>query len=385
MILELEKTTISKIILDRCSKTHKAEIISAVITNVSEIKELLARALDRQLQGLGTLLFVDEIHRLNKAQQDIFLPYIEDGTIILIGATTENPSFEINNALLSRCAVYRLNKLTIEALQRIIDRFEQTQKISLPLTEEAKEGLCSIADGDARYLLNVCESLITQDKINKDTKLLDIKDLETFIQHKVPLYDKHGEEHYNLISALHKAIRGSDCDASIYWLQRMLDGGEDRRYILRRLARVAAEDIGLADPKAIAQVMAAKDMYDYVGSPEGELAIMQAVVYLAIAPKSNALYLAEKKAKEMVKKYGSLPPPKHILNAHTKFMAKQGYGDGYIYDHDTPEDYSGQSYLPEEIKLRSSNDNLYSPTNRGHEEKIKKKLEYLQSLKKKSG
>jgi putative ATPase len=370
------KTTIARIIIEHNKAKYHTETISAVINNTQDIKQIFLDAINRKAQGIGTILLVDEIHRFNRAQQDIFLPYMEDGTIILIGATTENPSFELNSALLSRCIAYTLKRLDKSALSKITDRVEKVLGKNLPVTDEAKERLYELADGDGRYLLNIYEGFINQIKENK---LLSVKEVESYIQKRMPIYDKSHEAHYNLISALHKSVRGSDCNASLYWLLRMLEGGEDPHYILRRLARVASEDIGLADPEAIKQVLAAREAYDFLGSPEGELAIVQAVIYLATAPKSNALYIAEKEARKFIKKYGSVSPPKHILNAPTDFMKKQYYGKGYIYDHDTPDCYSGQDYFPEEI---NNNDiNFYKPTSRGYEKDIAKRLEYWRNLK----
>lgn len=379
------KTTIARIIVSRSKDKYHAERLSAVINNTQEIKEIFKRAVNRREQGLGTILLIDEIHRFNRAQQDIFLPYMEDGTIVLIGATTENPSFELNGALLSRSTVYKLNRLDEKALRKIIDRVEKIYNKTLPLTEEAKTSLCKLSDGDGRYLLNICEGLLAIS--TSDHRKLTSEELGKYIQKKLFNYDKTRDNHYNLISALHKAVRGSDVDASIYWLKRMLEGGEDRRYILRRLARMAVEDIGLADPNAIQQVLAAREMYDFIGSPEGDLAIIQALIYLAAAPKSNAVYMAEKKAKMLVDKYGSVMPPYNILNAPTSFMREQGYGKGYIYDHDVEGGYSGQNYWPIEIVRDRQNQSanahkaqeitLYTPTNKGYEEVITKRLSKL--------
>jgi putative ATPase len=370
------KTTIARIIIEQNKDKYHTEIISAVINNTSDIKQIFLDAISRKEQGINTILLVDEIHRFNRAQQDIFLPYLEDGTIILIGATTENPSFELNSALLSRCITYTLKRLDRAALSKITERVEKIFGKKLPLTEDAKEKLYEIVDGDGRYFLNIYEGLINHN--NKSDKLLEPEGLETYIQKRMPIYDKSKEAHYNLISALHKSLRGSDCNASLYWLLRMLEGGEDPHYILRRLVRVASEDVGLADPNAIQQVLAAREAYDFLGSPEGELAIIQAVIYLATAPKSNALYVAEKEAKKFVKQYGSLPPPKTILNAPTNFMKDQGYGKGYIYDHNTPECYSGQDYFPEEVS--DDKTNFYRPTSRGYEKDITKRIKYWYNL-----
>lgn len=370
------KTTIARIIAAENKDKYHIESISAVVNNTNDIKQIFLNAIERKKQGIPTLLLVDEIHRFNKSVQDIFLPYIEDGTIILIGATTENPSFELNNALLSRCIVYTLNKLDKDSMAQILERTERISGKKFPLTQDAKNILFEISDGDARYLLNLCESLTEF----KTEKLLSPEELLLFLQKRAFLYDKSGEGHYNLISALHKSIRGSDPNASLYWLYRMLEAGEDPHFILRRLMRAASEDIGIADPNAIRQVVAAREAYDFLGSPEGELCIAQATVYLATAPKSNAIYMAEKKVKQCTKRFGSLSPPKHILNAPTKLMKEQGYSKGYIYDHDTEHCFSGQNYFPETI---SSNDtSFYVPSKRGFEKNITERMEHWQKLKK---
>lgn len=362
------KTTIARIIANQCK--YYIEPISAVINATSDIKQIFNNAKSRKAQGINTLVIVDEIHHFNKTQQDIFLPYLEDGTITLIGATTENPSFELNNALLSRCIVLTLKRLGLEALEKIVIRAETIYQKKLPLSQEDRESLYQTVDGDGRYLLNICEGLLNI----KSDKILD---LSSILNSRHANYDKSGDNHYNLISALHKSIRGSDNDASIYWLTRMLEAGETPHYILRRLVKIASEDIGLADPQALIQVLAAKDAYDFLGAPEGILSIIQATIYLATAPKSNAVYLAQKNALADVKKYGALSPPHHILNAPTQLMKEQGYSLGYIYDHDTEEAFSGQNYFPKEIK----NKQYYYPSQRGFEKDIIKRLEYWQKLK----
>lgn len=368
------KTTIARIIAEKSG--GYLESVSAVVSGTAVFKKIFIEAEKRKAKGSHTILLVDEIHHLNRSQQDIFLPHLENGTIILIGATTENPSFELNSALLSRCKVLVLNRLSEEALKKIVYRLEKLSDKQLPLTQEARLMLLEIADGDGRYLLNMCEELFN---INEST-LLSPSDLGTFLQKRMPLYDKSGDGHYNLISALHKSLRGSDSDASLYWLSRMLEAGEDPLYIVRRLVRFATEDIGLADPNALVQAIAAKDAFEFLGSPEGELAIAQAVLYLSTAPKSNAGYTAFKKAKQDSKKYSSLMPPKHILNAPTQMMKKQGYGSGYIYDHETSEGFSGQSYFPDDISRKT----YYEPVERGFEREIKKRLEYWKKLRQKS-
>jgi putative ATPase len=367
------KTTIAKLLANH---THNHfEIVSAVASGVVELKKIFQAAKDRKKKGVSTLLMVDEIHRFNRAQQDAFLPYVEDGTITLIGATTENPSFELNAALLSRCKVVVLHRLDEKALRKLITRAESHTDTVLPLTEEAKDALCAMADGDGRYLLGMCEELF---ELPAD-KLLTPQELAEVVRKRVPLYDKHQDSHYNLISALHKSLRGSDVDASLYWCARMLTGGEDPMYILRRLIRFAVEDIGMADPNALTQANAAKDAYHMLGSPEGELAINQCVIYLATAPKSNAAYTAFKSVMKAAKTTGSLMPPKNILNAPTKLMKEIGYSDGYVYDHDTKDGFSGQNFFPEEMGRQC----YYQPVERGFERDVKKRLAYWQQLREK--
>ncbi len=364
------KTTIARLLAGRTDLHF--EPLSAVFSGVADLRKVFERAKERRVGGLGTLLFVDEIHRFNRAQQDGFLPYVEDGTVILVGATTENPSFELNGALLSRSQVFVLNRLGHEALESLLARAETEIGRALPLTAEARSAVCAMADGDGRYLLNLAEEIAT---LNPED-MLDVTALTKAIQRRAPLYDKSQEAHYNLISALHKSLRGSDADAALYWLARMLTGGEDPRYIARRLTRFAVEDIGLADPDALPQSLAAWEAYERIGSPEGDLAIAQCVLYLATAPKSNAVYRALSRANKAASETGSLAPPKHILNAPTSLMKDLGYGDGYQYDHDTADGFSGQDYFPDEMNRA----NFYQPADRGFERDVKKRLEYWQKL-----
>ena len=364
------KTTIARLLAGRTDLHF--EPLSAVFSGVADLRKVFERAKERRVGGQGTLLFVDEIHRFNRAQQDGFLPYVEDGTVILVGATTENPSFELNGALLSRSQVFVLNRLGHEALESLLARAETEIGRALPLTAEARSAVCAMADGDGRYLLNLAEEIAT---LNPDD-MLDVTALTKAIQRRAPLYDKSQEAHYNLISALHKSLRGSDADAALYWLARMLTGGEDPRYIARRLTRFAVEDIGLADPDALPQSLAAWEAYERIGSPEGDLAIAQCVLYLATAPKSNAVYRALSRANKAASETGSLAPPKHILNAPTFLMKDLGYGDGYQYDHDTADGFSGQDYFPDEMNRA----NFYQPADRGFERDVKKRLEYWQKL-----
>jgi len=342
------------------------EPLSAVFSGVADLRKVFDGAKGRRAAGQGTLLFVDEIHRFNRTQQDGFLPYVEDGTVILVGATTENPSFELNGALLSRCQVYVLNRLDTQALEMMVDRAENDMGRTLPVTPDARAAICAMADGDGRYLLNLVEEIAT---LRPDSPL-DAQGLMSQIQKRAPLYDKSEEGHYNLISALHKSLRGSDVDAALYWLARMLSGGEDPRYIARRLTRFAVEDIGMADPDALPQSIAAWEAYERTGSPEGELAIAQCVIYLATAPKSNAAYRAFTQAMGSARDSGSLSPPKHILNAPTALMKDLGCGDGYQYDHNTEEGFSGQNYFPDGM----DREKFYSPTERGLEADIAERL-----------
>ena len=358
------KTTIARLLADAVGLRFVA--ISAVFSGVADLKKVFAEARDHMKIGKQTLLFVDEIHRFNRAQQDGFLPYVEDGTVVLVGATTENPSFEINAALLSRAQVLILNRLDAAALGKLLDRAEALAGRALPLTAAAREALVATADGDGRFLLNQAETLFS---IAVEAPL-DPAALAALLNRRVAIYDKDREGHYNLISALHKSIRGSDPQAALYYLARMLVAGEEPLYILRRLTRAASEDIGLADPQALAQCLAAKEAYDFLGSPEGELAIVQACLYLATAPKSNAAYAAQKAAWRSAKETGSLMPPKNILNAPTKLMKQVGYGKGYTYDHDQEGGFSGDDYWPEEMAPQT----FYTPTDRGMEKRIAERM-----------
>ena len=364
------KTTIARLLADRVG-LHFVQL-SAVFSGVADLKKAFEQARLRAAQGQGTLLFVDEIHRFNRSQQDGFLPYVEDGTVTLIGATTENPSFELNAALLSRAQVLVLHRLDATALDALLARAEALEGKALPLDAEARAALVGMADGDGRFLLNAAETLLSLDL----PEPLTPAGLADVLARRVPVYDKDREGHYNLISALHKALRGSDVDASLYYVARMLVAGEDPLYILRRLVRFASEDVGLADPQALVQCLAAKDAYDFLGSPEGELAVVQAAIYLATAPKSNAAYKAEKAAKRVARETGSLMPPMNIVNAPTKLMQSLGYAEGYTYDHDTAEGFSGDNYWPSEM----SPQRLYSPVERGFEREIVKRLDYWAGL-----
>ncbi len=364
------KTTLARLMADQVDLHF--EPLSAVFSGVADLRKVFERAQQRRAMGQGTLLFIDEIHRFNRAQQDGFLPYVEDGTVVLVGATTENPSFELNPALLSRCQVLVLNRLDAGALAALLDRAEAETGGALPLGDDARAALAAMADGDGRYLLNLAEILFALDPPTP----LDVTGLSEVVQKRLPLYDKTQDSHYNLISALHKSLRGSDADAALYWFARMLEGGEDPLYVARRLVRFASEDIGLADPQALPQALAAWDTFQRLGSPEGELALVQAVVYLATAPKSNALYKAEKAARRAARETGSLMPPKHILNAPTALMADLGYGKDYAYDHDTDDGFSGQDYFPDGM----ARPRLYQPKERGFERDVAKRLAYWARL-----
>jgi putative ATPase len=361
------KTTIARL-LAAGTNLH-FEALSAVFSGVADLKRVFEAARSRRGMGQGTLLFVDEIHRFNRAQQDGFLPYVEDGTVILVGATTENPSFELNAALLSRCQVFVLKRLDDAALEEILVRAEAAERRKLPLDAEARAALRALADGDGRYLINLAEELFALKRAAGDPPL-DSKALMAAVQRRAPVYDKSRESHYNLISALHKSLRGSDADAALYWLARMLTGGEDPLYVARRLIRFASEDVGMADPAALVQALAARDAYETLGSPEGELAIVQLVVYLATCPKSNALYVAAGEAWRAAERTGSLEPPLHIRNAPTKLMRELGYGSGYAYDHAAPEAFSGQNYFPDGM----ARETYYRPTNRGYEKDVAERL-----------
>jgi putative ATPase len=366
------KTTIARLLADHTGLEFNQ--LSAVFSGVADLRKTFDAARERRRDGFGTLLFVDEIHRFNRSQQDAFLPVVEDGTIVLVGATTENPSFELNAALLSRCQVLVLNRLDEGALEELLIRAETAEQRTLPLDDDARRALRAMADGDGRYLFNLAEELFALEP--GPGALLDTAALVQAVQKRAPVYDKAQEGHYNLISALHKALRGSDADASLYWLARMLTAGEEPLYIARRLVRFAVEDVGLADPQALLQAVAAKETYDFLGSPEGELALAQAVVFLATAPKSNALYKALGAANRAARESGSLMPPKHILNAPTRLMKDLGYGAGYQYDHDAEEGFSGQDYFPEELPRQR----FYRPTERGFEREVAKRLAYWQRL-----
>ncbi|MEE9272902.1 MAG: replication-associated recombination protein A [Robiginitomaculum sp.] len=364
------KTTIARLVANHADM--KFVQLSAVFSGVADLRKAFDAAKGRRAAGRGTLLFVDEIHRFNRAQQDGFLPFVEEGIITLIGATTENPSFELNGALLSRAQVFVLKRLSERALEKLLMRAENITDKKLPLTKEGKDTLISLADGDGRYLLNLAEEILTL----SPPKRLDSKGVAAHLQKRAPAYDKNKEEHYNIISALHKSIRGSDPDAALYWLARMLTGGEDPLYITRRLIRMASEDIGLADPLALMLANEAMNTYRFLGSPEGELAIAHAVVHMATAPKSNAVYMAFKSAMRAAKKTGSLMPPTHILNAPTKMMKDMGYGKDYAYDHDTEHGFSGQNYFPDEMKREQ----FYAPKGDGREREIKARLERWAAL-----
>ncbi|MEP3277159.1 MAG: replication-associated recombination protein A [Stappiaceae bacterium] len=365
------KTTIARLLAN--STELAFEQISAIFSGVADLKKAFETARARRLGGRGTLLFVDEIHRFNRAQQDSFLPVMEDGTITLVGATTENPSFELNAALLSRAHVMVFKSLDHEAIRKLLKRAAALEERELPLDEEAFESLIRMADGDGRSALTLAEDVW---RAAAENEIFDSEKLQDVVQRRAPIYDKSQDGHYNLISALHKSVRGSDPDASLYYLCRMLDAGEDPLYLGRRLVRMATEDIGLADPQALVQCIAAVEQYQMLGSPEGELGLAQAAVYLATAPKSNALYGAYKSAMRSAKEFGSLPPPKTILNAPTKLMKSEGYGSGYQYDHDAPDAFSGQDYFPEEIGRQA----FYQPVERGFEREIKKRMDYWSRL-----
>ena len=372
------KTTVARLLAHETQLEF--EQLSAIFSGVQDLRKAFDRAKARREQGRGTLLFIDEIHRFNRAQQDSFLPHMEDGTITLVGATTENPSFELNGALLSRASVLVFNRLAEPAIEELIGRAERVEKRPLPLDPDAREAMIVMADGDGRAAINLADEVFAA--VAPGSKPLDRATLSELVQRRAPLYDKSREGHYNLISALHKSVRGSDPDAALYWLARMLDGGEDRLFLARRLVRMAIEDIGLADPQAVVQALAAKDTFDFLGSPEGELALAQATIYLATAPKSNGAYVAYKAAMRAAKEHGSLSPPKHILNAPTKLMQSEGYGAGYDYDHNTEEGFSGQDYFPEEFDTRPL---YYDPPDRGFEREIRKRLAHWAGIRAKRG
>ncbi len=364
------KTTLARLL------AHETDLhfvqISAIFTGVPELRKVFEAARIRHQNGKGTLLFVDEIHRFNKAQQDGFLPHMEDGTILLVGATTENPSFELNAALMSRSQVLVLERLDDDALEQLLLRAEAELGKTLPLTEAARAALSEMADGDGRAMLNLAEQVAAW----KSDTPLDTAQLSTRLQRRAAQYDKSGDAHYNLISALHKSMRGSDPDACLYWFARMLEGGEDPRYLARRITRMAVEDVGLADPQAHRVCLDAWETYERLGSPEGELALAQAIVYLALAPKSNAAYVAYKAARNAARETGSKPPPKHILNAPTKMMKEQGYGTGYAYDHDAEDGFSGQNFFPDDMERTQ----FYTPVERGFERDLAKRVAYFAKL-----
>ena len=369
------KTTIARLLAQRTGLVF--EQVSATFSGVADLRKVFATAARRREIGQGTLLFVDEIHRFNRAQQDSFLPYVEDGTVVLVGATTENPSFELNGALLSRCQVMVLHRLDEAALAELLEHTERLTGRVLALDDSARSALLAMADGDGRYLLGMVEQVLA---LPEGEDPLDAEALTAVVASRAPLYDKTSEEHYNLISALHKSIRGSDPDAALYWLARMLGGGEDPLYVARRLVHVASEDVGLADPAALSVTLAAWDAYERLGSPEGELAIAQAVVYLATAPKSVAVYRGLMRAQKAARRTGSLMPPSHILNAPTRLMKELGYGAGYQYDPDTAEGFSGADYMPEGYPPREEREPFYEPTDRGHERRVRERLAYWEDL-----
>lgn len=366
------KTTIARLMAENTNLYF--EQISAVFSGVADLKRVFQYAEERiKNQGKGTLLFVDEIHRFNKSQQDGFLPYVENGTVVLVGATTENPSFELNSALLSRCQVFVLNRLTADDFEEILQRAEKYEGKKLPIDDEAREFIKEIADGDGRYILNIAENIWSYAQVGE---IFNKEQILNIIRSRAPIYDKGRDGHYNLISAVHKSLRGSDVDAALYWVSRMLVAGEDPRYLLRRLLRFSIEDVSLADPNAVNQAISCIQTYERLGSPEGELAIMQLTAYLATAPKSAGVYKAMHKAFDVARKTGSLMPPKHILNAPTKLMKDLGYHDGYIYDQDLEDGFSGQNYFPDDMKRQK----FYYPADRGFEREIKKRIEYFDKL-----
>ncbi len=361
------KTTIARLLADESDLAF--EQISAIFSGVADLRKVFDRAKARRSTGRGTLLFVDEIHRFNKAQQDGFLPHVESGLVTLIGATTENPSFELNAALLSRAQVFTLNRLGDAALEALLKRAEAEEGRSLPLTEEARAALRAMADGDGRFVINLAEDIFAEPA---DRKPIAPDELGAIVQRRAPVYDKAQESHYNLASALQKSIRGSDADAALYWAARMIVGGEDPRFVLRRLVVIASEDVGNADPHALPLAVAARDAYDFLGQPEGEIAIGQLVAYLATAPKSNRSHVAFKQAKAAARETGSLSPPKHAMNAPTKLMKSLGYSDGYVYDHDTADAFAGLDYFPPEMERRV----FYKPSSFGFDKEIAKRLEF---------
>jgi putative ATPase len=370
------KTTVARLLAGETDLAF--EQVSAIFTGVADLKKVFETARARRMTGRGTLLFVDEIHRFNRAQLDSFLPVMEDGTIVLVGATTENPSFELNAALLSRAHVLVFKALDEAAIGQLLTRAEAAVGRPLPLDDEARQVVIRMADGDGRASITLAEDVL---RAARPGEVFTAARLQEIVQRRAPIYDKSQDGHYNLMSALHKSVRGSDPDAALYYFCRMVDAGEDALYIARRVVRMASEDVGLADPQALVVANAAKDAYDFLGSPEGELAIAEAVVYVATAPKSNAVYTAYKAATRLAKEAGSLPPPKHILNAPTKLMKSEGYSDGYLYDHDQPDAFSGQDYFPERLGRRT----FYDPPERGFEREIRKRLDYWARLRAERG
>ncbi len=370
------KTTVARLLANETSLYF--EPISAIFSGVADLKKIFETARGRRQTGQGTLLFVDEIHRFNRAQQDAFLPFMEDGTITLVGATTENPSFALNAALLSRARVMVFKSLDDDAIAKLLARAEEIEGKPLPLDEEARASLIRMSDGDGRASLTLTEELW---RAARPGEVFDLAGVQDIVQRRAPIYDKSQDGHYNLISALHKSVRGSDPDAALYYLARMLDAGEDPLYLARRLIRMASEDIGMADPQALVVCIAARDAYEQLGTPEGELALAQACIYLATAPKSNAAYAAYGAARRAAKEHGSLVPPKHILNAPTKLMKDEGYGSGYDYDHNAPDAFSGQNYFPDEMDRQT----FYEPVERGFEREIRKRLDYWERLRKERG
>ena len=368
------KTTVARILAQETNLHFEA--LSAVFSGVADLRKVFEAAKQRRHLGQGTLLFVDEIHRFNRSQQDGFLPYVEDGTVVLVGATTENPSFELNGALLSRCKVFVMNRLSDAALDQILAKAEALTGRPIPLDEVGKNYLKALADGDGRYFINLIESVW---QYARPDEILDKDSLEQLLQRRLPNYDKDREGHYNLISALHKSLRGSDPDAALYWFARMVVAGEDMNYILRRLMRFASEDVGLADPGALVQAHSAWDSYERLGSPEGDLAVAGLVIYLATAPKSNSAEVAWNAVRRVAAQTATLMPPKHILNAPTKLMQSIGYSEGYQYDPDTPDSFSGQNYFPDEMKRQT----FYRPNERGYERELKKRIDYWNNLRRK--
>ncbi|HEY0441232.1 MAG TPA: replication-associated recombination protein A [Xanthobacteraceae bacterium] len=370
------KTTVARLLAQETELEF--EQISAVFSGVADLKKVFETARARRSTGRGTLLFVDEVHRFNRAQQDSFLPVMEDGTVVLVGATTENPSFELNAALLSRARVLVFRSLDADAIEKLLQRAEAIEQRPLPLDEDARAALVRMADGDGRAALTLAEEVW---RAARAGETFDAAALQEIVQRRAPIYDKSQDGHYNLISALHKSVRGSDPDAALYYLCRMFDAGEDPLYLARRVVRMAVEDVGLADPQALVMANAAKEAYDFLGSPEGELAIAQAVIYIATAPKSNAAYTAYGQAMQVAKQAGSLLPPKHILNAPTKLMKSEGYGRGYAYDHNAEEAFSGQNYFPDALERKT----FYDPPDRGFERELRKRLDHWAKLRRERG